>query len=147
LLAGDARLRSARGAQRPVWQSTLPLGLDVARRFRRYVARNVGDTFPLVGTSCGSPKGIPLGYAQPGRTLERLDPFDPAHENHLLVVNGKSGTGKTMSVILVLLRVLARGGTGFIVDRAGHFEFLCSLYRALSRSRPAPASRGTTSTP
>jgi hypothetical protein len=125
--SSDARLRVARGAQRLVWQSTLPLGHDAARRRRKYVSRNVGDTFPLVGTSCGSPSGIPLGYAQPGRTLERLDPFDPAHENHLLVVNGKSGTGKTMTTILLLARVLARGGRGFIVDRAGHFDFLCSL--------------------
>jgi DNA helicase HerA-like ATPase len=125
--SSDARLRLARGAQRAVWQSTLPLGVDAAARRRKYVSRNVGDTFPLVGTSCGSPGGIPLGYAQPGRTLERLDPFDPAHDNHLLVVNGKSGTGKTMTTILILLRILARGGRGFIVDRAGHFDFLCSL--------------------
>lgn len=125
--AADARLRTGRGAQRALWTATLPLGLDAARRRRKYVSRNVGDMFPLVGTGCGSPDGLPLGYAQPGRTLERLDPFDPAHENHLLVVNGKSGTGKTMTTILVLLRVLARGGRGFIIDRAGHFDFLCSL--------------------
>jgi hypothetical protein len=125
--SSDARLRVARGAQRAVWQSTLPLGLDAARRRRKYISRNVGDSFPLVGTGCGSPDGIPLGYAQPGRTLERLDPFDPTHDNHLLVVNGKSGTGKTMTTILILLRILARGGRGFIVDRAGHFDFLCSL--------------------
>lgn len=125
--AADAHIRVARGAQRVVWQSTLPLGVDAARRVRKYVSRNVGDTFPLVGTSCGSPTGFPIGYAQPGRTLERLDPFDPQHDNHLLVVNGKSGTGKTMTTILMLLRVLARGGRGFILDRAGHFEFLCSL--------------------
>ncbi|MFL6117485.1 MAG: VirB4 family type IV secretion system protein [Catenulispora sp.] len=123
----DARLRAGRGAQSRLWQSSLPLGVDVARRSRKYVSRNVGDSFPLVGTRCGSPHGVPLGYAQPGRTLERLDPFDPSHENHLLVVNGKSGTGKTMTTILLLLRVLARGGRGFIVDRAGHFDFLCSL--------------------
>src|SRR5206468_9495307 len=27
----------------------------------------------------------------------------------------------------LLLRVIARGGRGFIVDRAGHFEFACAL--------------------
>ncbi len=97
------------------------------RRRRKYVSRNVGDTFPLVGTSCGSPQGIPLGYALPGRTLERLDPFDPAHPNHLLLINGMSGAGKTMAAIILLVRALAQGASGFIIDRAGHFEFLCSL--------------------
>jgi DNA helicase HerA-like ATPase len=126
-MACDARIQHGLFAQAPLWQSTLPLGRDVARRRRRYVSRNVGDSFPLVGTSCGSPQGIPLGYALPGRTLERLDPFDPAHPNHLLLINGMSGAGKTMAAIILLIRALAQGASGFIIDRAGHFAFLASL--------------------
>jgi TraG P-loop domain len=126
-MACDARVQRGLFAQRALWQSTLPLGRDVARRRRKYVSRNVGDTFPLCGTGCGSPEGIPLGYAVPGRTLERLDPFDAAHPNHLLLVNGMSGAGKTMAAVILLIRALAQGASGFIIDRAGHFEFLCSL--------------------
>lgn len=123
----DARVNHGLFAQEQLWRSTLPLGRDVAARKRRYVSRNVGDTFPLCGTSCGSPAGIPLGYALPGRTLERLDPFDPAHPNRLLLINGMSGAGKTMVAIILLIRALAQGACGFIIDRAGHFEFLCNL--------------------
>ena len=126
-MACDARIGHGLFAQGSLWQSTLPLGRDVAARRRKYVSRNVGDTFPLTGTSCGSPEGIPLGYALPGRTLERLDPFDPAHPNHLLLINGMSGAGKTMAAIILLIRALAQGASGFIIDRAGHFDFLCSL--------------------
>jgi type IV secretory pathway VirB4 component len=126
-MASDARIGHGLFAQRRLWQSTLPLGRDVAARRRKYVSRNVGDTFPLCGTSCGSPEGIALGYALPGRTLERLDPFDRAHPNHLLLVNGMSGAGKTMAAIILLIRALSRGASGFIIDRAGHFDFLCSL--------------------
>jgi DNA helicase HerA-like ATPase len=126
-MATDARIAHGRFAQGPLWRSTLPLGRDVANRRRKYVSRNVGDTFPLVGTSCGSPEGIALGYALPGRTLERLDPFDPNHPNHLLLINGMSGAGKTMAAIVLLIRSLAQGACGFIIDRAGHFAFLASL--------------------
>lgn len=108
-------------------RSTMPTGVDVARRLRRFASRNLGDTMPLLGTGCGSPAGVPIGYAHPGLTLERLDPFDPEHPNHVLVVNGRSGTGKTMTTIVLLARALARGATGFIIDRAGHFQFLCGL--------------------
>jgi hypothetical protein len=127
LTTTDARLSLGLFAQRDLWRSSLPVGTDVARRARKYVTRNVGDTFPLVGTSCGSPQGIPLGYAHPGRTLERLDPFDGAHDNHLMVVNGKSGSGKTMATALILARSLAQGARGYVIDRAGHYFFLCSL--------------------
>lgn len=123
----DARIGHGLFAQGPLWQSTLPLGRDVAARRRKYVSRNVGDSFPLCGTSCGSPEGIALGFALPGRTLERLDPFDPVHPNHLLLINGMSGAGKTMAAVILLIRALAQGASGFIIDRAGHFDFLASL--------------------
>jgi DNA helicase HerA-like ATPase len=126
-MASDARVQHGLFAQERLWQSTLPLGHDTAGRKRKYVSRNVGDTFPLTGTSCGSPEGIPLGFALPGRTLERLDPFDTAHPNHLLLINGMAGAGKTMAAIILLIRALAQGATGFIIDRAGHFAFLASL--------------------
>jgi len=126
-MACDARMQQGLFAQQPLWGSTLPLGRDPARRRRRYVSRNVADSFPLVGSGCGSPEGIALGYALPGRTLERLDPFDQAHPNHLLLINGMSGAGKTMAAIILLARALAQGAGGFIIDRAGHFAFLASL--------------------
>jgi TraG P-loop domain len=126
-MACDARVQHGPFAQATLWRSTLPLGRDVAARRRKYVSRNVGDTFPLVGTGCGSPDGIPLGFALPGRTLERLDPFDPQHPNHLLLVNGMSGAGKTMATIILLARAISQGAGGFIIDRAGHFDFLASL--------------------
>jgi hypothetical protein len=126
-MVSDARIQHGLFAQRRLWQSTLPLGRDHAGRKRRYVSRNVGDTFPLCGTACSSPGGIPLGYALPGRTLVRVDPFDPEHPNHLLLINGMSGAGKTMGAIILLARAISQGATGSIIDRAGHFDFLCSL--------------------
>ncbi|HTZ62664.1 MAG TPA: hypothetical protein VMB51_01015 [Solirubrobacteraceae bacterium] len=126
-IATDARVAQGLFAQARLWRSTLPLGRDSARRRRKYVSANVGDSLPPLGTSCTSPDGIPLGYALPGRTLERLDPFDPVHPNHLLLINGMSGAGKTMAAIILLVRAIAQGANGFIIDRAGHFEFLASL--------------------
>jgi hypothetical protein len=126
-MACDARVQHGQFAQAPLWRSSLPLGRDVAKRRRKYVSRNVGDTFPIVGTSSGSPDGIPLGFALPGRTLERLDPFDPQHPNHLLLINGMSGAGKTMAAIILLARAISQGAGGFIIDRAGHFDYLASL--------------------
>jgi len=126
-MATDARVQHGPFAQEALWRSTLPLAHDRAGRWRRYLTANVGDTVPLVGCSMGSPDGIPLGLALPGRTLEQVDPFDREHPNHLLLVNGISGAGKTMSAILLIARAMSQGASGFIIDRAGHFDFLASL--------------------
>jgi hypothetical protein len=125
--ANEAHLHPALAAQREVHSSTLPSGLDTARRTRKYVSVNVGDTTPLVGARCGSPSGIPLGYSSVGRTLERIDLFDPAHANHILVVNGESGSGKTMVVHKINLGALAQGDQGAVIERGGQYEFLASL--------------------
>jgi len=123
----DARLHLPVFAQLDAWRSTWALGQDPLGIARKYVTTNLADTTPLVAARCGSPTGIPLGWARPGRTLERLDAFDPMHENHLMVIAGKSGGGKTMSTNLILARILAQGATGGVIDRAGHYEFLASL--------------------
>lgn len=126
-MVSDVRLLPGTFAQRDLWRSTLPLGLDVAKRELKYVSANVGDTIAPVGCSCSSPEGIPVGVALPGRTLQRLDPFDSVHPNHLMLVNGVAGAGKTMASIILLCRAMAQGATGSIIDRAGHFAFLASL--------------------
>jgi len=123
----DARLHLPMFAQLACWRSTWPLGIDPLKLRRRYASRNLADTTPLIAARCGSPDGEPLGWARPGRTLERIDPFDPAHENHLMIIAGKSGGGKTMATNLILSRILAQGAEGGVIDRAGHYQFLASL--------------------
>ena len=126
-IVSDARVSRGEFLQQDLWESTLPLGRDVARRTRKYVSRNVGDTLPLTGTSCGSPTGIPFALSVPGRTIERLNPWDPAHDNMTLLINGKSGSGKTLATNIILSRLLAYGVHAFVLDRAGHYAFLCEL--------------------
>ena len=127
IAASDARVNLGQFLQKELWQSTLPLGRDAAARTRKYVTRHVGDTVPLIGTRCGSPRGIPFCFTEPGRTVELIDPWDPAHDNATMLVNGKSGAGKTLAVATLLSRCLAHGASGYVLDRAGHYEFLTRL--------------------
>ena len=43
---------------------------------RRYAQRNIAHCVPLTSSRCGCPDGLILGTADPGGTLERLDPYD-----------------------------------------------------------------------
>jgi hypothetical protein len=127
IAASDARVNLGQLRQLELWQSTLPLGRDVAGLTRKYVTRHVGDTVPLVGTSSGSPTGIPFAFTDPGREVALINPFDPAHDNGTLLVNARSGGGKTFLVNVLLSRFLAHGMQAVVLDRAGHYEFLCKL--------------------
>jgi len=116
-------------AQQPdLWLSALPLGLDAARRTMAMISRNAADSVPFLSTSCGSPDGLALGFANPGRTLERLDPFDAAHDNASTLLFSKSGGGKTMTTIALAAAALPRGCQVNVLDRSqGHWRFLCDL--------------------
>ena len=98
--------------QLELWQSSLPLGRDLARLTRKYVTRHVGDTIPLVGTSCGSPAGVPFAFTDPGREVALINPFDPAHDNGTLLVNARSGGGKTFLVNVLVVALLGARDAG-----------------------------------
>lgn len=135
----DARLYTGRFLAEDSWIATLPLGDERLGATRRFAHRNIGDCLPLLTTSASSQEGVPLGYAVPGQTLERVDLFDPGYRTHVALVTGSSGSGKTVAVNALLARNLARGATGFIIDRsssedeggstrfAGHYEQLAAL--------------------
>jgi hypothetical protein len=125
--SGDCKVNRGEFRQAELWTTSLPLGRDVSGRARKYPTANAGDMVPLVGTGCGSPTGIPFAFADPGRTVEMLNPYDEEHANHTLVIAGRSGSGKTMTANLTLARCLAVGARGFVIDRAGHYETLTRL--------------------
>jgi len=119
--------------------STLPLGVDRLNATRRYAPRNIGHCVPLTSSRCGCPGGLILGTADPGGTLERLDPYDRQFATTLTLIVGKGGAGKTVTSILLAARFLSQGGRIYITDRSstpddtgdtggsGHYDTLLSL--------------------
>ena len=126
--AVDARVDRGEIRQPKLWLSSLPLGLDVAQKSFRVLSRHAADCMPFVSTSCGSPGGIPFAFADPGRTVEGLNPFDGLHDNGVMLVFAKSGGGKTATVLNLTSAAMTRGAQVNVIDRSkGHYEFLCSL--------------------
>jgi hypothetical protein len=125
--SGDCKINRGEFRQSQLWPSSLPLGRDVYGKARKYPTDNTGDMVPLVGTKCGSPTGIPFAFADPGRTVELLNPYDEEHSNYTMIIAGRSGAGKTLTANILLSRCLAMGARGFVIDRAGHYEILTRL--------------------
>ena len=108
--------------------SSLPLGPRPARAGRASTRPSTPrDMLPLIGTKCGSPTGVPFAFADPGRTVELINPYDEEHANHTLADRGRAGVGKTMTANVLLSRCLALGARAFVIDRAGHYETLTRL--------------------
>ena len=125
--AADCKVGRGEFHQQELWSSSLPLGRDTFAHRRKYPTDNTADMIPLVGTTCGSPTGVPFAFADPGRTVELLNPYDEEHFNHTMLVAGRSGSGKTMTANVLLSRCVALGARAFVIDRAGHYATLTRL--------------------
>jgi len=133
-----ARVHRGRWLCVPGLISTLPIGVDALKASRSYAQRNIAHCLPLTSGSCGSPQGLILGFADPGGTLERLDPFDPIYTRHVTLAVGPSGGGKTVTINALLERAISQGMRGWIIDRSstetddggrgsGHYDMLLGL--------------------
>ena len=135
----NARVVRGRHLALQGFTATLPLGVDPLRATRRYAQRNIAHCVPLTSSRCGCPDGLILGTADPGGTIERLDPYDRQFATTLTLIVGKGGGGKTVTSILLACRFIAQGGRIYITDRSstpddhgdstgtGHYDTLLSL--------------------
>jgi hypothetical protein len=131
-----------RGHQRDLWRASLPYGLDVSGRARRWHSASVGNGLPFLAHSPGTPQGFPLGFTSRGKELVTLDLSHPSLPNWVAVVLGRQGSGKTFLSQLFALWTLYQGGRATIIDRAGHYRWLIELvggsYVALGKDAAPP---------
>lgn len=119
--------------QLDAWQSTLPVGVDKLAVVHRVMSPVVGTFWPFFTASCGTPKGVPFGFAIASREPVLLDPFFRGagkDANNMFVV-GTTGAGKSFAVSMMILRLLPLG-TRFVlvdktVDKFGAYRFITEL--------------------
>jgi type IV secretory pathway VirB4 component len=119
--------------QLDAWQSTLASGVDKLAVIHRVMSPVVGTFWPFFTASCGTPDGVPFGFAIASREPVLLNPFFRGagkDANNMFVV-GTTGAGKSFAVSMLILRLLPLG-THFVlidktVDKFGAYRFITEL--------------------
>ncbi|MBS1993043.1 MAG: ATP-binding protein [Cyanobacteria bacterium SZAS LIN-3] len=119
--------------QLDLWQSTLSVGVDKMATIHRVMSPIVGTMWPFFTASCGTPDGVPFGFALASREPVLLNPFfrgQGKDANNMFVV-GTTGAGKSFAVSMLILRLLPLG-TRFVlidktVDKFGAYRFITEL--------------------
>ncbi len=119
--------------QLDLWQSTLSVGVDKLAVAHRVMSPIVGTMWPFFTASCGTPDGVPFGFALASREPVLLNPFfrgQGKDANNMFVV-GTTGAGKSFAVSMMMLRLLPLG-TRFVlidktVDKFGAYRFITEL--------------------
>ena len=119
--------------QLEAWQSTLPVGVDKLAVVHRVMSPVVGTCWPFFTAACGTPDGVPFGFALASHEPVLLNPFfrgNGKDANNMFVV-GTTGAGKSFAVSMLILRLLPLG-TRFVlidktVDKHGAYRFITEL--------------------
>jgi type IV secretory pathway VirB4 component len=119
--------------QMEAWQSTLPVGVDKMAHIHRVMSPIVGTFWPFFTATCGTPDGVPFGFASASREPVLLNPFFRGagkDANNMFVV-GTTGAGKSFAISMLILRLLPLG-TRFVlidktVDKFGAYRFITQL--------------------
>ncbi|MDZ4832508.1 MAG: ATP-binding protein [Candidatus Melainabacteria bacterium] len=115
------------------WQSTLAVGVDKLAISNRVMSPIVGTLWPFFTASCGTPDGVPFGFALSSREPVLLNPFFHGagkDANNMFVV-GTTGAGKSFAVSMLILRLLPTGVRFVLIDKTvdkfGSYRFITEL--------------------
>lgn len=119
--------------QLDTWQATLPVGVDKLAIVHRVMSPIVGSFWPFFTASCGTPEGVPFGFAIASREPVLLNPFYRGagkDANNMFVV-GTTGAGKSFAVSMMILRLLPLGVRFVLIDKTvdkfGAYRFITEL--------------------
>ena len=136
---GDCKVARGEFRQHELWPSSLPLGRDALRHARASTRPPTPPTWSRSSApQCGSPTGVPFAFADPGRTVELLNPYDPEHANHTMRdLRAEAAPARRWPPTCCSRAAWRSARAAFVIDRAGHYEMLTRLLgrRAADRAR------------
>jgi type IV secretory pathway VirB4 component len=131
-----AILDRAQMVQLEAWRSTLPLAIDKLAVVHRIGSDVVGTFWPFFTARCGTPNGVPFGFAVASREPVLLNPFyrGGGKDANNMLVSGAAGAGTSFAITKMLLRLLPFGVHTVLIDqshsRFGSYRFLTKLLGA-----------------
>ena len=107
--------------QREGLLSTLPLGLNAVAEWRSLDTSSLARLFPFSPPDLDTRRGTLNGIDMRACSPVVYDPWDGTHLNANTAVLARSGSGKSFSTKLGVLRGLCRGVTAYVIDPEGEY--------------------------
>ena len=107
--------------QREGLLSTLPLALNAVSAWRTLDTSSLARLFPFSPPDLDTRSGTLYGIDMRARSPVVYDPWDGTHLNANTAVLARSGSGKSFSTKLGVLRGICRGVTAYVIDPEGEY--------------------------
>ena len=115
-------IKTAWAMQEEAFKSNLPLGEDKIAKTNTFDRRSMATVFPFINSDVGHENGIPLGFNRQTGLPILYDNFSSELSNYNMVVFGKSGAGKGVTIKTLIARsAVLMGIESLALDAEGEY--------------------------
>jgi len=130
-------LKAAWALQEEAFQSNLPLNDNLIKRKHTFDRGSMGTVFPFVTSDVGHDTGVPIGINKQTGLPIIFDNFHSTLTNYNMIIFGKSGSGKSVTIKTIMARSAALMGIeNLVLDAEGEYvvvaEALCGINITIS---------------
>lgn len=126
-------MKTAWAMQEDAFKSNLPLGEDKIRKVHTFDRRSMATVFPFINSDVGHENGIPLGFNRQTGLPILYDNFSPTLSNYNMVVFGKSGAGKGVTIKTLIARsAVLMGIESLALDAEGEYGVVAEALGGLN---------------
>ena len=115
-------IKTAWAMQEDAFKSNLPLGEDKIAKTHTFDRRSMATVFPFINSEVGHENGIPIGFNRQTGLPILYDNFSSELSNYNMVVFGKSGAGKGVTIKTLIARsAVLMGIESLALDAEGEY--------------------------
>ncbi len=126
-------LKTAWALQEEGFQSNLPLNNNKITRKHTFDRGSMATVFPFVNADAGMDTGIPIGINKQTGLPVIFDNFSSTLTNYNMIIFGKSGSGKSVTIKTIMARsAILTGVENLVLDAEGEYVVVAEALRGIN---------------
>ncbi len=126
-------LKTAWALQEEGFKSNLPLNSNKITRKHTFDRGSMATVFPFVNAEAGHEIGVPIGINKQTGLPLIFDNFSSSLTNYNMIIFGKSGAGKSVTIKTIMARsALLMGVENLVLDAEGEYVVVAEALRGIN---------------
>ncbi len=126
-------LKTAWALQEEGFKSNLPLNSNKITRKHTFDRGSMATVFPFVNADAGMDTGVPIGINKQTGLPLLFDNFSSSLTNYNMIIFGKSGAGKSVTIKTIMARsAILMGVENLVLDAEGEYVVVADALRGIN---------------
>ena len=126
-------LKTAWALQEEGFKSNLPLNNNKITRRHTFDRGSMATVFPFVNADAGHTTGVPIGINKQTGLPILFDNFNDSMTNYNMIIFGKSGSGKSVTIKTIMARsAVLMGIENLVLDAEGEYVAVADALRGIN---------------